>query len=90
MPSGLQFILLVFNNSVCLKPVHNGICLVSQTDFIYPPNTCLGRYQAGREVQLLWTTHTDPEHRLGFFECLTGSEELLAITACVQNIYKKN
>ena len=34
--------------------------------------------------------HTDPEHRLGFFECLTGSEELLAITACVQNIYKKN
>ena len=36
------------------------------------------------------TNHTDPEHRLGFFECLTGSEELLAITACVQNIYKKN
>ena len=44
-----------------------------------------------KTYELSWKVlHTDPEHRLGFFECLTGSEELLAITACVQNIYKKN
>ena len=48
-------------------------------------NTHEQQLQYKRQVR-----HTDPEHRLGFFECLTGSEELLAITACVQNIYKKN
>ena len=30
--------------------------------------------------------NTDPEHRLGFFKSLRGSEDILVNSECVQNI----
>ena len=35
------------------------------------------------------TTHTDPEHRIGFFECVREGEDILGISICVRNIFKK-
>ena len=35
------------------------------------------------------TSHTDPEQRIGFFECLRGSEGIYVIAECVQNLRKR-
>ena len=36
------------------------------------------------------TEHTDPEQRIGFFECHRGSEDILVILECVQNLRKRS
>ena len=33
--------------------------------------------------------HTDPEQRIGFFECLRGSEVILVIAECVPNLRER-
>ena len=35
------------------------------------------------------TDHTDPEQRIGFFECVRGSEDILTILECVPNQRKR-
>ena len=43
-----------------------------------------------RKNKLGQSWHTDPEQRIGFYECVKGCEVILVISNCVQNIYKKN
>ena len=33
--------------------------------------------------------HTDPEQRIGFFECLRGSEDILVISECEKSLRKR-